>query len=55
MVMKMKYIKQNYKFFIVLLLTLILITIKFPYYIDTPGSTSNVKDMNLKVVLILYM
>lgn len=45
----MKYIKQNYKFFIVLLLTFILITIKFPYYIDTPGSTSNVKDkINIK-------
>ena len=40
----MKYIKNNYKFIISMVLILILFTIKFPYYIDAPGGISDVSE-----------
>ncbi len=35
-------IKKNYKFFLVLILIVVLFSIKFPYYIDTPGGIDDV-------------
>lgn len=40
----MKYIKNNYKFILVLFSIIILFLIKFPYYIDAPGGISNMQD-----------
>ena len=40
----MKYIKNNYKFIICMILILIVFTIRFPYYIDAPGGISDVSD-----------
>lgn len=40
----MKYIKKNYKFLLVLISIMVLMTLKFPYYIDTPGGISNMQD-----------
>ncbi len=37
-------IKNNYKFIITLILLFILLTIKFPYYIDAPGGINNISD-----------
>ena len=37
-------IKENYKFFIILLSTFILCSIEFPYYIEAPGGIINVED-----------
>lgn len=39
-----KYIKENYKSLIVLILVLVLVTIKLPYYISTTGGTINVDN-----------
>ena len=39
-----KYIKDNYKFLIVLFILMILFSIRFPYYIDAPGGISNMQD-----------
>lgn len=47
----MKYIKQNYKFIMVLISVLLLLSIKFPYYIDAPGGIS---DMNNKLEIDGY-
>lgn len=41
-----KYIKENYKFIISLILILIIFTIRFPYYIDAPGG---ITDMSKKI------
>ena len=38
----MKIIKENYKFIIGLLLILLVLNIKFPYYIDAPGGISDI-------------
>lgn len=40
----MKNIKNNYKFILLLIFTIILFSIKFPYYIDAPGGISNMQD-----------
>lgn len=40
----MKYIKDNYKFILILIILVLIFTIKFPYYIDAPGGISNVND-----------
>jgi len=40
----MKYIKQNLKFILVVILLMLILTIKFPYYIDAPGGISNMQD-----------
>ena len=37
-------IKENYKFFIILLLTFIICSIELPYYIEAPGGIINVED-----------
>ena len=47
----MKYIKQNYKFIVVLMSIVLLLSIKFPYYIDAPGGIS---DMNNKIEMNGY-
>lgn len=47
----MKYIKQNYKFIIILIFTLLFFSIRFPYYIDAPGGIS---DMNNKIEIDGY-
>lgn len=46
-----KYIKENYKFIISLILVLILFTIRFPYYIDAPGG---ITDMSEKIEINGY-
>ena len=40
----LKYIKKEYKFLIILISTLLLFTIKLPYYIDMPGGTINISE-----------
>ena len=40
----MKYIKNNYKFILVLIFTILIFSIRFPYYIDAPGGISNMQD-----------
>ena len=40
----MKYIKNNYKFILLLIFMIMLFSIKFPYYIDAPGGISNMQD-----------
>jgi len=40
----MKYIKNNYKFILVLICTLVLFNISFPYYIDAPGGIDNMQE-----------
>lgn len=40
----MKYIKNNYKFILVLIFIIIAFSIKFPYYIDAPGGISNMQE-----------
>ena len=47
----MKYIKQNYKFMLILISILLLFSIRFPYYIDAPGGIS---DMNKKIEMDRY-
>ena len=47
----MKYIKQNYKFMLILISILFLFSIRFPYYIDAPGGIS---DMNKKIEMDRY-
>lgn len=47
----MKYIKQNYKFMLILVSIVLLLSIKFPYYIDAPGGIS---DMNSKIEMKSY-
>lgn len=47
----MKYIKQNYKFIVVLISIVLLMSIRFPYYIDAPGGIS---DMNNKIEIDGY-
>lgn len=37
-------IKENYKFFIVLILTCTICTIELPYYIEAPGGIINIED-----------
>ena len=37
-----KYIKDNYKFLIILFLIVIALNIRFPYYIDAPGGISDI-------------
>lgn len=37
-----RYLKENYKFIITLIIIIILFTIKFPYYIDAPGGIDDV-------------
>lgn len=39
-----EYIKKEYKFLIILLTTLLLFTVKLPYYIDMPGGIINISD-----------
>ena len=39
-----KYIKKEYKFLIGLIITLLLFTIKLPYYIDMPGGIINISN-----------
>ena len=41
-----KYIKNNYKFILVLIIILVIFNINFPYYIDAPGGIS---DMSKKI------
>ena len=41
-----QYLKQNYKFILSIILILLLFSIKFPYYIDTPGG---ITDMSEKI------
>ena len=48
----MKYIKQNYKFIIVLVSILLILSIRFPYYIDAPGGIS---DMVSKIEINGYI
>lgn len=38
------YLKENIKFFIFLIILFIVLTFKFPYYIDTPGGLLDVND-----------
>ena len=40
----LEYIKKEYKFLITLVVTLLLFTIKLPYYIDMPGGIINISD-----------
>lgn len=40
----MKYIKNNYKFILLMISIVILFTLRFPYYIDAPGGISNMQD-----------
>ena len=40
----MKYIKNNYKFFLTLIYIILLFSIRFPYYIDAPGGISNMQN-----------
>ena len=40
----MKYIKNNYRFILVLIFIITLFSIKFPYYIDAPGGISNMQN-----------
>lgn len=40
----MKYIKNNYKFILVLIFITIAFSIKFPYYVDAPGGISNMQE-----------
>ena len=47
----MKYIKQNYRFILVLIFIMLLLSIRFPYYIDAPGGIS---DMNKKIEMGSY-
>ncbi len=47
----MKYIKLNYKFMLVLISIILLLSIRFPYYIDAPGGIS---DMNNKIEMNSY-
>ena len=46
-----KYIKDNYKFIISLILVIIVLSIRFPYYIDAPGGIS---DMSEKIEINGY-
>ena len=39
-----KIIKENYKFFITLLVILIICTFEFPYYVEAPGGIININD-----------
>lgn len=39
-----KYLKENYKFLIILILLVLCFTVHFPYYIDTPGGISDVSS-----------
>ena len=47
----MKYIKQNYKFMLILVSIVLFLSIRFPYYIDAPGGIS---DMNSKIEMKSY-
>ncbi len=40
----MKYIKENLKFFIIIIIVFLLFFIKLPYYVDTPGEIQNLKE-----------
>ena len=40
----MKIIKNNYKFIISLILIIVLLSIRFPYYIDAPGGITNMNE-----------
>ena len=46
-----QYLKDNYKFIICLFLLIIVLTFKFPYYIDAPGGIS---DMSKKIEINGY-
>ena len=46
-----KYIKENYKFIISLILVIIVLSIRFPYYIDAPGG---ITDMSEKIEINGY-
>lgn len=46
-----QYLKNNYKFIIFLLLLVVVLNIKFPYYIDAPGGIS---DMSKKIEIDGY-
>ena len=46
-----KYIKENYKFIISLILVIIVLSIRFPYYIDAPGG---ITDMSEKIKINGY-
>lgn len=39
-----KYLKDNCKFLITILLIFLILNIRFPYYIDAPGGISNISD-----------
>lgn len=39
-----EYIKKEYKFLIILIITLLLFTVKLPYYIDIPGGIINISN-----------
>lgn len=39
-----KYIKNNYKFILILITLVTLFSIRFPYYIDAPGGISNMQE-----------
>jgi len=39
-----KYVKKEYKFIIILIITLLLFTIRLPYYIDMPGGIIDISD-----------
>jgi len=39
-----KYIKNNYKFILVLMFLVLIFSIRFPYYIDAPGGISDIGD-----------
>lgn len=40
----MKYIKNNYKFILVLIFVVMIFSLRFPYYIDAPGGISDMQD-----------
>ena len=46
-----KYIKENYKFIISLILVILVLSIRFPYYIDAPGG---ITDMSEKIEINGY-
>ena len=46
-----KFLKENYKFIIILFSILLIFTIRFPYYIDAPGG---ITDMREKIIIDGY-
>ena len=40
----LEYIKEEYKFLIIMLILLVTMTYKLPYYVDTPGGIINISE-----------